>query len=38
MSQTSLDRDAVATPLDDTLHDSSNLLEVRIFTFPSFKI
>ena len=31
MSLIRLDRDAVATQLDDTIRDSSNLLEVHIF-------
>ena len=31
-----LDRDAAATPLDDTIQDSSNLLEVRISTYHKF--
>ena len=36
MSLTRLDRDVVATPLDDTIEDSSNLLEIRIFTHHQF--
>ena len=28
-----LDRNAVATPLDDTIQDSSGFLEVHIFTY-----
>ena len=36
MSLVRLDRDSVATPLGDTIQDSSNVFQVRIFTYRLF--